>query len=380
MDPSDFKPNYPGLLKKSPEGAWAFVPDPLPPKLEATWDLYGPLSAADRALSELAGVAGNLPNPHLLINPFMRREAVLSSRIEGTQSSFGELLAFEAAGNVPPAGSADVSEIVNYVRALEHGLAQLEKLPVSLRLIKEVHAVLMKGVRGENKTPGEFRRQQNWIGGTDPKTARFVPPPVTDMHAALDALERYLHDDPLNLPPLLRLALAHYQFEAIHPFLDGNGRIGRLLITLTLCAEKILPAPLLYLSAFFEREKKTYADLMLRVSQEGVWDEWLRFFLRGVTEQSKDGVQRSKRVLELRETYRKKLQAERASGNVLSLLDQLVYTPMTTARGASEQLDVTYQGAQIIIDKLVEAGILEEVPDTRPRAYVAREVVRIFGD
>ena len=310
----------------------------------------------------------------------MRREAVLSSRIEGTQSSYGDLIAFEAAGNVPSAGSADVSEVVNYVHALEHGLRRLDDLPISLRLIQEVHAVLMKGVRGETKTPGEFRRQQNWIGGADPSTARFVPPPVPEMLAALDAMEKYLHADPLNLPPLLRLALVHYQFEAIHPFLDGNGRVGRLLITLTLCAEKILPAPLLYLSAFFEREKATYADLMLRVSQEGEWDGWIRFFLRGVTEQSNDGVQRSKRVLELRESYRKILQAERASGNVLSLLDRLVYAPTTTARGASAQLGVSFQGAQLIIDKLVGAGILVEMPGTRPRTYVAKEVVRIFGE
>lgn len=379
MNPNDFKPGFPGRLTKSPEGAWAFSPDPLPPKLLPTWELYGALSDADRGLSELAGAAGNLPNPHLLISPFMRREAVLSSRIEGTQSSFEDLIAFEAAGNVPPAGTADVQEIVNYVRALERGLDLLDTLPVSLRLIKEVHAELMQGVRGKDKSPGEFRQQQNWIGGAAPHAARYVPPPVPEMTEALYALERYLHDDPLKLPPLVRLALAHYQFETIHPFLDGNGRVGRLLITLTLCAERLLPAPLLYLSAFFEREKQTYADLLLKVSQEGAWEEWIRFFLRGIAEQSRDGVQRSKRVLDLREALRKQLQAERVSSNVLSLLDRLVYSPTTTASGAAKQLDVTVQGAQLIIDRLVGAGVLSVMPDTRPRVYVARSVVEIFG-
>jgi Fic family protein len=336
------------------------------------------LSEADHGLSELAGIAGNLPNPHLLISPFMRREAVLSSRIEGTQSSFEDLIAFEVAGNVPPAGSADVQEIVNYVRALERGLALLETLPVSLRLIKEVHAELMKGVRGESKSPGDFRRQQNWIGGANPHDARYVPPPVPEMTEALNALERYLHDDPLKLPPLVRLAIAHYQFETIHPFLDGNGRVGRLLITLTLCSEKLLPAPLLYLSAFLEREKQTYADLLLGVSQEGAWEDWIRFFLRGVAEQSRDGVQRSKRVLDLREALRKQLQAERVSSNVLSLVDRLVYSPTTTAGSAAKQLDVSVPGAQLIIDRLVEAGVLTLMPDTRPRSYVAKSVVEIF--
>lgn len=378
MNPTDFHPGFPGRLVKSPEGAWAFSPDPLPPKLEPSWPLYGALSEADRGLSELAGVAGNLPNPPLLISPFMRREAVLSSRIEGTQSSFEDLIAFEVAGNVPPAGSADVQEIVNYVRALERGLALLETLPISLRLIKEVHAELMKGVRGESRSRGDFRRQQNWIGGENPHDARYVPPPVPEMTEALNALERYLRDDPLKLPPLVRLAIAHYQFETIHPFLDGNGRVGRLLITLTLCSEKILPAPLLYLSAFFEREKERYADLLLKVSQEGAWEDWIRFFLRGVAEQSRDGVQRSKRVLDLREALRKQLQADRVSSNVLSLVDRLVYSPTTTAGSAAKQLDVSVPGAQLIIDRLVEAGVLTLMPDTRPRSYVAKSVVEIF--
>lgn len=378
MDPRDFTPQAPGRLVKSPEGAWAFSPAPLPPDLSPSWPLMEVVSAADRAVAQLAGVAGKLPNPHLLIAPFMRREAVLSSRIEGTQSSFEELLAFEAAGSVPPAGSADVQEVANYVRALEYGLERLKTLPLSLRFIREVHAVLMAGVRGQTRQPGEFRKQQNWIGGGDVQLARFVPPPTPEMTAALDSFERFLHDTSRPLPPLVRLALVHYQFETIHPFLDGNGRLGRLLITLSLCSEQLLPSPLLYLSAFFEREKQTYSDLLLAVSQKGNWEEWIRFFLRGVAEQAKDGVQRSNSVLDLWESLRKRLQAARASGKALALLDELMAFPSVTTTSAATKLHVTFPGAQKVIDRLQAEGVLTEIAATRPRVYIAHDVMQLF--
>ncbi len=377
MEAADFTHASPGRLVRTPEGAWAFVPNPLPPNLTATWELYAALSPADRAVSELAGVAGNLPNPHLLIAPFMRREAVLSSRIEGTQSSVEDLIAYEASGQPGGSGVEDVREVANYIQALNHGLSRLADLPISLRLIREVHGKLMAGVRGNSRSPGEFRKQQNWIGGVDAATARFVPPPVPEMLEALNAFEVYIHR-PLVLPGLVRLACIHYQFEAIHPFLDGNGRLGRLLITLSLCADRLLPQPLLYLSAFFEREKQTYNDLLLKVSQQGAWEDWIRFFLRGVAEQGADGVQRSKRLLELRETYRKRLQSERASGNALRLLDELVHFPSVTVGFAAKKLDVTPQGAQVVIDRLEEAGILQAL-DTRPRRYIARELLDVVN-
>jgi Fic family protein len=336
------------------------------------------LSPADRALSELAGVAGNLPNPHLLIAPFMRREAVLSSRIEGTQSSLEDLINYEAAGSAPSPENEDVKEVANYVRALEYGLRRMHELPICLRLIREMHEELMLGVRGNTRAPGEFRRQQNWIAGATPGGARFVPPPVPDMDAALDSLERYLHQDVKTMPALIRLALIHYQFETIHPFLDGNGRVGRLLITIWLCAEKLLPQPLLYLSAFFEREKTMYSDLLLKVSQQGAWEEWIQFFLRGVAEQAADGVARSKRLLALRETYRQQLQHGRASGNVLSLLDELVHFPSTTISQAAKKLKVTAQGAQVVIERLEKEGILSAL-ETKPRRYIAREILEIFN-
>src|SRR5436309_5025335 len=337
MQPSDFTEKAPGRPIKTAQDYWAFVPQPLPPALEIDWDLANTLSEADRSLSELSGVARTLPNPHLLIAPFVRREAVLSSRIEGTQAGFSDLLFFEAAPSAKPP-IEDVKEVANYVSALEHGLARLKDLPVSLRLIREMHERLMHGVRGDTMTPGEFRRSQNWIGppGCTLADAAFVPPPVAEMTQALRDFEKYLHEPPV-LPPLVRLALIHYQFEAIHPFLDGNGRIGRLLITLLLCAEGLLPQPLLYLSAYFERHRLEYYRLLLAVSQSGGWSEWICFFLRGVAEQSNDAIRRSDRLLQLMQDYRERLQSARTSALLLQLVDRLFMTPATTVARTAEQ-------------------------------------------
>ena len=299
MQPSDFTGDKTGQLIKTLQGYWAFVPDPLPPPLSLSWELAGKISEADRALSELAGVARTLPNPHLLIAPFIRREAVLSSRIEGTQASLSDLFFFEASGTIP-SQVPDVQEVLNYVKALEYGLERLKDLPISLRLFREVHERLIDGVRGEHLTPGEFRHSQNWIGppGCTLMDAVFVPPPELEMLEALSDLEKYLHT-PSPLPLLIRLALFHYQFEAIHPFLDGNGRIGRLLLTFLLCAEGLLPQPLLYLSAYFERNRKLYYHLLLSVSHSGKWTDWIVFFLNGVAEQSRDAIKRSHQLMDL---------------------------------------------------------------------------------
>lgn len=279
MNPADFKTSAGGKIVKTSQGFCAFVPKPLPPPITYDEQTVQLLSDADRALGRLAGIGQLLPNPHLLIAPYMRREAVLSSRIEGAQASLSDLLYFEAGDKDPPK-SADVQEVLNYVRAMQFGLSRLEQLPLSLRLLKEIHEILMEGVRGENRNPGEFRESQNWIGppGCNLNEASFVPPPRTEMLKALDSWEKFLHEDK-SVPPLIQCALMHYQFEAIHPFLDGNGRVGRLLITFFLCERGHLPQPLLYLSAFFERYRDEYYRRLLDVSTSGNWIEWIRYFL-----------------------------------------------------------------------------------------------------
>lgn len=379
MDLSAFTEEKTGQVVKTLQGYWAFVPDPLPPPLIPSWELVRQISEADRALSELAGVARTLPNPHLLISPFVRREAVLSSRIEGTQASLSDLFFFEASGTIPPQ-VPDVQEVSNYVKALEYGLVRLQDLPVSLRLIKEIHERLMDGVRGEHLTPGEFRRSQNWIGppGCTLMDAVFVPPPETEMKEALGKLEKYLHS-PSSLPPLVRLALFHYQFEAIHPFLDGNGRIGRLLLTLLLCAEGLLPQPLLYLSAFFERHRREYYRLLLVVSQSGQWSDWINFFLRGVAEQSRDAIRRSNRLMDLWQAYRQRLQSARSSALLLQLVDELFSYPVITIAQAAEHLNVTQRSAALNIEKLIDEGILNEATGRqRNRIFVAPKIIQII--
>jgi Fic family protein len=373
---NDFDKTDAGHLVKTPQGYLAFVPAPLEPELTFEKGLVRLLSEADRALSELAGIARTLPNPHLLIGPFVAREAVLSSRIEGTQASYSDLLYFEAA-NLREREVSDVREVSNYVHALEFGLARLNELPLSLRLIREMHARLLEDVRGEHLTPGEFRRSQNWIGprGCSLEDATYVPPPISEMHACLADLETYLHKQ-TDLPPLVRLALVHYQFEAIHPFSDGNGRIGRLLITLMLCEERLLPQPLLYLSAFFERNREEYYRRLLAVSKESEWGGWLAFFLRAVASQAKDAVLRSDRLLQLRQNYREQLQSTRASALLLQIVDDLFVKPAISNPGISRALEITPRAAQLNIDKLVAAGVLKEATGKRRnRVYVAPEIV-----
>lgn len=379
MKLDDFTERKGGRLIKTSAKYWAFVPHPLPPQLTLTWELVNQLSEADRALSELAGIARTLPNPHLLIGPFIRREAVLSSRIEGTQASLSDLLFFEASGAIDPK-SPDVQEVSNYVRAMEYGLARLKKFPVSLRLFRELHEHLMAGVRGDRLTPGEFRRSQNWIGpaGCTLMDATYVPPPVDEMHDALGQLEQYLHA-PSALPLLIRLAGIHYQFEAIHPFLDGNGRIGRLLMTLLLCSEGALSEPLLYLSAYFEQRREDYYRLLLGVSQAGRWDEWISFFLQGVAEQSKDAIGRSEQLLTLWQTYRATLQSARSSALQLQLVDELFSYPAITIGQAAKRLNVTQRSAQLNVEKLVRKGILrEETGKKRNRVFMAPEIIKII--
>lgn len=379
MDPAKFKKEGAGKLSSVGREQWAFVPNSLPPRLEITWELAERISDADRALGELAGVARTIPNPHLLIGPFTRREAVLSSRIEGTQATLTELFSAEAAaGRRSP--SEGVHEVLNYVTALEYGLQRMKQLPVSLRLMREIHERLMKNVRGESMTPGEFRKAQNFIGppGCKLENATYVPPPIPEMKDALDRLEKYLHEERRKLPPLVWLSLIHYQFEAIHPFWDGNGRVGRLLITLLLCSEGLLPQPLLYLSAYFERNRREYYRLLLDVSQSGNWTDWVRFFLNGVSEEARDAVARSNQLLALRQEYRKRLQTQKAPGRTLELMEMLFIEPVVTVPGAKQRLNVTMPSAQQNVDKLVRAGIIREVTGKRRyRVFVAQKIMQI---
>jgi len=376
METSRFSEQSAGHIVRSSRGYVAFAPDPLPPMLSWSAAEINRLSRADHALGELAGIGRTLPNPHLLILPFARREAVLSSRIEGTQASLSDLYAYEASPN--PAELGDVREVSNYVRALEFGLSRVTELPLSLRLIREIHAKLMAGVRGEHSTPGEFRRSQNWIGpqGCLLNDATYVPPPVADMHDCLDAFERFLHAQP-EIPPLVKLALIHYQFEAIHPFLDGNGRMGRLITTLLLCVWDLLPQPLLYLSAYFEARRQTYYDLLLSVSQRGAWKEWIGFFLEGVETQARDAIRRSSGIQELRRAYRARFQSMQASARILQVVDLLFASPVITVNRVKESLDVSFPSANRYIKQLEDEGIVQEITGrTRNRLYRADEILR----
>jgi Fic family protein len=383
MRPEEFSPTSSGELISIGKSTWAFVPAPLPPAL--TWDanLVQALSSATLALGELAGLGRNLPNPYVFTQPFLNREAVLSSRIEGTQASLTDLYALEAQAPLfpLPERTSDAKEVRNYVRALEHGLRRLNELPISLRLLREMHAVLMEGVRGESRAPGEFRRVQNWIGppGAALENATYVPPPPGDalMHG-LDAFERFIHSD-IVLPPLVKTALVHYQFEALHPFLDGNGRIGRLLIILMLIEANIIPQPLLYLSAYFERYRADYYRLLLEVSQQGAWRDWLLFFLRGVEVEAQDAALRAKRILDLREGYRERYQREAASANLLAALDQLFVRPITTISQLSTVLNMSFRGAAKIVERLEQDGLLEEATGRkRDRVYIARHILELL--
>mgnify|MGYP001055282540 CR=1 FL=1 len=379
MDTALFETSPSGKLVRGTGGYSAFVPNPLPPKLE--WDdaLVSVMSRADIALGTLSGVGETLANPHLLIYPFIRREAVLSSRIEGTRSSLSDLLLFEAT-QVEKRG--DVREVQNYVRAMEYGLNRLATLPLSLRFVRELHGILMEGVRGQHATPGEFRQSQNWIGspGAVLNEATYVPPPVPEMQDCLNQLEKFLHAE-TRLPPLVEAALVHYQFEAIHPFLDGNGRIGRLLVTLLLCQRNVLGKPLLYLSAFFEQHREDYYDVVLKVSSVGAWREWIEFFLRAVAEQAGDAVSRSRHLRELQLSYMQISREKRLAPTVAQLVDLVLMKPVISARTVQASLNVTPQGARKAINTLVEIGILTEVTGRkRDRAYAAKEVLKALGE
>ena len=355
-------------------GYRAFLPAPLPPPIEWDGALAAALSRADLAVGRLAGEGRRFANPHMFIRSFVRREAVLSSRIEGTRTTLEELLAAEA-GAKGAADSADLREVANYVAALEYGLDRLNTLPLSLRLIRELHERLMRGVRGDAATPGEFRRSQNWIGppGRTLDDASYVPPPPDELMSCLDALEQFLHDD--SLPVLAHAALAHAQFEAIHPFLDGNGRVGRLLITLLLAERGILPAPLLCLSAYFEETREAYYAHLLAVTEAGAWEDWLVYFLRGVRMQADDALARIGRLDTLLDSWRDDL-ADAFSPRLEEVLGLFVESPFWTVGEIGRTLGIAYTTARRAVDRLEEAGIVSQAgPSRRNRIYGARAVL-----
>ncbi len=361
------------------EGYKAFHPGGLPPNIDWTPALIRSLSRADQLLGRLAGEGLRLPNPHVLIRPFVRREAVYSSRIEGTQATLGELLAAEAGAAVERSPD-DLREVGNYVAALEYGVERLKTLSLSLRLVRELHRKLMQGVRGGRAKPGEFRQSQNWIGrpGCTLQDASYVPPPPDAMLDCLSQWERFLHER--QIPVLIQAALMHYQFEAIHPFLDGNGRVGRLLITLLLCEREVLPSPLLYLSAFFEATRRDYYERLREVTERSAWDEWLHYFLNGVIRQSEDALSRSERINRLLGEWRDKLSGT-GSKTPLRLLEELGANPFITVKKAQEQLDVAYNTAMSAIRKLMKAGVLSQVNDAkRDRIFCAQAILDILEE
>jgi Fic family protein len=346
--------------------------------------LVAALSDADRAIGRLAGEGRSLPNPHWLIRPFVRREAVLSSRIEGTQATLGELLSAEA-GTVERSPD-DLREVANYVVALEYGIERLGELPLSLRLVRELHEHLMAEVRGGHAQPGEFRQVQNWVGppGCRIEDATFVPPPPHELPRWLDEWETFLHDR--SLPPLVQIALAHHRFESIHPFLDGNGRVGRLLITLLLVEREVLPSPLLYLSAFFEATRSDYYEHLQAARSEDPseaqvgWHDWLLYFLRGVARQSEDAVSRAERINSLLAEWRARTAGAQARA-VPAMVGLLAENPYWTVKRAAARLDVAFTTAARAIDRLVEAGIMERVGDAkRDRLFCATEILAILEE
>jgi len=372
-----------GRYIKQTAGYRAFIPAPLSPSPALKYDgeLTRLLSDADRALGRLDGVASVLPNPDLFVAMYVRHEAVLSSQIEGTQSTLEDVLQFEIEGGVTTDQPRDVEEVVNYIAAMKYGLNRLKSLPLSKRLLREIHKKLLQGVRGNERQPGHFRDTQNWIGpqGCTLDQAEFVPPPPHDMQTALDDFEKFLHDR-TSFPTLIHCALSHAQFETIHPFLDGNGRVGRLLITLLMCERNILTQPLLYLSYFFKAHRAQYYDRLMAVRNDGDWEAWVKFFLRGVFEVSQGATETARAILELREKHRE-LIASRFSNSVngLLVLDYLFQQPVVSVNMVKKQLERSFGTASKLIEELVKMGVvIETTGRVRNRRFQYQEYLDMF--
>ena len=364
------------------ENVRAFVPPPLPPNpaIDMT-KLVAHLSDADRALGRLDGISQLLPNKELFLYMYVRKEAVLSSQIEGTQSTLSDLLRAEA-DQLEAQNFDDITEVSNYVEAMNYGLKRMDTLPLSLRLIREMHEILLKKGRGAGKDPGQFRRTQNWIGGTRPGNAVYVPPPPIEMKACLDALEKFIHSEARDLPPLIKAGLVHLQFESIHPFLDGNGRIGRLLITLLLCSAGILKEPLLYLSLYFKTKRSDYYRLLQEVRERGLWETWLEFFLDGVTETAKEAVATATKISELLEADIQRIKgAGKLTGSVQQVFELLKKNPYLTAAATVKKTGLTLPTVNSALSAMEELGVLREITGRkRDRVYEYDAYMAILQD
>jgi Fic family protein len=372
-----------GRYVKQPAGYRAFIPAPLPPRPPIAIDaeLLELLSEADLALGRLDGAAQILPDPDLFVAMYVKREAVLSSQIEGTQSSLDDVLHFQ----MDPTGRElprDVGEVVNYVQAMNYGLERLSSLPLSLRLIREIHGELMFGVRGSEKDPGEFRKSQNWIGPANAplSAATFVPPPAHEMQESLNNLEHFLHEH-AGSPVLVHCALAHAQFETIHPFLDGNGRVGRLLITFLLCHRSVLHRPLLYLSHYLKQNRTEYYDRLMAVRDLGDWEGWVRFFLRGVSATASEATATAKSIISLRQAHGDDVTAARLGVYGLQLLALLYEWPIVNVNFARDRLGVSYATANKLVEEFVARGVLEEITGGhRNRRFRYTPYLALFED
>ncbi|MBW0004672.1 MAG: Fic family protein [Hyphomicrobiales bacterium] len=382
MDVDAFKAPA-GKLVDTIAGQKAFVPDPLPPDLDLS-PIQQLLSDADQKLGELRGIGRYLPNPYLLIRPLQRKEAIASSNIEGTYTSLPELLLFESSPKDEPA-TTDTREVFNYTRALQIGITRLEDIPISNRLIRELHQDLLAKLpshRSGHHVPGEYRREQNFIGRSkDISKSRFNPPPPPLHLECMNALELFINkDDMANITPLVFIAMIHYQFETIHPFPDGNGRVGRILIPLILHSRKILDQPLLYMSQYFEDNRDEYVDIMLSVSQQSFWMNWIRFFLKGVLHSCEKTIETIHRVRELQDAYYRKCHTARSSALLLKIIDHVFERIVVTVPRIRELTQTSYTAAQNNVNKLVEYGILSESTSSRrPKYYFATELLDIFG-
>lgn len=384
MEHKNIKPGRTGRYITQPNNYKAFIPNPLPPKppVDMTYELITMLSKAELALGRLDGASEVLPNADLFVFMYVRKEAVLSSQIEGTQASLVDLLQYEVQAKEQGKGG-DVKEIANYVRAQDYGMRRVCDLPLSLRLIREIHERLLQDVRGSERRPGKFRNTQNWIGsqGASINDATFVPPPPFEMNQAMGDLEKFIHEES-RMPELIKVGLIHAQFETIHPFLDGNGRMGRLLITFLLCQKGILKRPLLYLSHYFKKHRTQYYEILQDTRDSGDLESWLLFFLKGVCEVAQEATETAKSIVRLREEFREKISSllGKNSGNALKLLDSLFYTPFINIEHISEITGLSYSSANNLQKELSSLGILAETTgQKRNRLFVFEPYVNVFS-
>lgn len=376
MDISKFGKKKTGRLVRisEPEEDWAFVPDPLPPTWEFPSDLWPLLAEARESLARLDGIGRTLPNPELLLKPLQGREALRSSSLEGTYATPEELLLFEVRPRSPrsPRDPAnDWMEVHNYSRALRQGMKLMEELPFSLRLIREMHNTLLSGVRGRDKSPGEFRQYQVHVGSE----RRYIPPPPELLKECLDSFERSMNEAETPFGPLVWSFLLHYQFEAIHPFRDGNGRLGRALLSLVVFSWCKLSLPWLYLSAYFEEQKDEYIRHLFRISTDGAWDEWVAFCLRGTIVQAKDSIKRCDALRQLKESFHERV--EGASARTHPIIEELFSFPMQRISDLARKFAVSYPTAKVDVDRLVRAGILQELEGFNPKTFFSREILKI---